>query len=171
MTVISNISWQVIRLSLSNTGVQGASGFNNIKLTAGEDLTAFKAVYALATEAFYADKDSIVSVNNFLGITADAADEGETATIITSGVLENSSWNWNLSLDTRLVLGDDGAIVQGEPNTALALIHIGFALSATKILVRISEPILLEDTTVLIQQIVAGENLIAGNLIDFYDSS
>lgn len=171
MTVISDIAGQIVRLSLSNTGVQGSSGFNNIKITAGEDLTAFKAVYALATEAFYADKDSIVSVNNFLGITANAASEGDTATIITSGILENSSWAWDLEDDTRLFLGDDGAIAQGAPNTAQALIHIGFALSATKILIRISEPILLEDLTMLTQQVVAGEALTAGNLINIYSSA
>lgn len=143
MTTINYISGEIV-LSITEQGAPGVSGAI-VQAVAGVALDAFKAVWldSELEKVYYADKDSIPSVNGFLGITTKAAALNATAYIATLNTLENPDWEWDIEGDMRLFLDNDGGLIQGAPNSAAAFLHVGMVLSATKIFIRISEPILI----------------------------
>ncbi len=110
---------------------------------AGGTTSALRLVYTdpATGKIFYADKDTPETVSSLLGVTTQAGSADDEINILTAGVWEDSNWNWNMSGNVNLFLSANGAIVQGAP-TAEVIVRIGYAISATKIMVRIGELIL-----------------------------
>lgn len=116
---------------------------NSIDVIAGQTISALKIVYTDPTDGkiLYADKDDVASVSSLLGITTQAGFLDNNINVRTAGELSDSSWSWNMGGNVTLYLGANGTIVQGALS-GLVVIRIGYAISATKIMIRIGQPIL-----------------------------
>ncbi|MEZ5691206.1 MAG: hypothetical protein R3D71_06040 [Rickettsiales bacterium] len=169
----------IVKIVTEYRGAKGAKGDtgnsgSTLSLIAGEDLAAFKIVYKnpLDLKAFYADKNAIESADKIVGMTLEAASAGNSAEISIGNEVTNLDWDWDLDKDLRLFLDSSGEIVQGAPDEALVLVKVGIVLSNTKILVRISDSILLEgDEDMVSQKMVASENLAAGDLVNIFNDN
>lgn len=87
--------------------------------------------------AGYADKDSAPLV---FGVSTGAVNDGDNVTIQISGEMTESSWSWVPGVP--LFLGSSGLITQTPPETG-HLVVIGSAVSATKIIINIDQPVTL----------------------------
>jgi hypothetical protein len=110
---------------------------------AGETISALRIVYTepATGKIFYADKDTSNTISSLLGVTTTAGILDDNINITISGTISDSSWNWNMAGNVNLFLGANGAIVQGALSGAV-VVRIGYAISSTKIMVRIGETVL-----------------------------
>ena len=118
-------------------------GSINTIAIAGQSISALKIVYTdpATGKLFYADKNDVATVKSLLGMATQAGDENEEINVITSGVIIDAHWNWNMAGNVSLFLNSNGDIVQGAPNGSVS-VRIGYAITATSIMVRLGEPIL-----------------------------
>ena len=116
---------------------------SNIVAEAGQTISALKLVYndSETNTILYADKDLPASAYSLLGVTTQAGASGDDINVLTAGEMEDVVWNWDMDANVNLFLGANGAIVQGAP-TGAVIVRIGFAVSSTKIMVRISDLII-----------------------------
>lgn len=131
------------RLLLSLVPVLGDGRPTSVELQvpAGDNIGEGRVVRSRSDgAALLATPDSPSTAANILGITRNAAGETGTLYIVRSGMLENSAWAWTPGLD--LWLGSAGEPTQAEP-TAGMVVRIGFAMTATKIVVDLERPIQL----------------------------
>ena len=129
-------------------GPRGAAGRDGTTVaitagfTAGPALSALRMVYVDDADALqYANNDTIDQVRRVIGMTAAAAAIGADVDVVVAGPYEDANWAWDVNGDAGLYLGMNGAIVQGAP-TAAVIMRIGTVITATKILLRLGEPIL-----------------------------
>ncbi len=111
-------------------------------LTAGESFSALKLV-CLKTDGklYVANSNTIYEEALVLGVAAQAAPLiNDTVKVILGGIYEDSSWSW--SSNELLFLNNLGNITNVAPITGHRT-KIGKALTATKILIEIEEPIIL----------------------------
>lgn len=115
----------------------------SVVVVAGEVISALRVVYTApaTSKIFYADKDTTSTIGSLLGVTTTAGILDDNINVTTAGVITDSSWNWNMAGNINLFLGANGAIVQGVLSGAL-VVRIGYAISSTKIMVRISDTVL-----------------------------
>ena len=126
-------------LEFQKQGPVGPPGIGVILAVAGINLSGHRIVYIAADGlAYYADKDSIGTVLNAVGLTTGAANQGTDAVILPIGKIDEPSWAWDV---TKLVyLGNNGLLTQTIPDSGVIL-QIGIPLSATRLLVDIKIPI------------------------------
>jgi len=112
---------------------------------AGQDLGGHRVV-AMAGDAsaIYADCAVASHAGRLLGLTTGAASAG--APCIVAGateVVEEPSWSW--TADAPVYLGHDGLLTQTVPAApdALFSLVVGVALTPTKVLVSLREPLFL----------------------------
>ena len=132
--------------TIGTQGPQGPAGESSqaTVATAGETLSALRIVYVNRStgKVRYADKDTAVHSHSVIGLTTEAVNLDEQVDIQTLGVVTDNSWSWNMSGDTSLYLGTNGALTQTPPTSGFSM-KVGFAMSATKIYVRIETPVFL----------------------------
>lgn len=105
-------------------------------------LSALRLVYANDDgKLAYADKDNIESAKRVAGMTLTSAIADAALDVLLLGTHEDQNWSWNMDGNRALFLGASGVIVQGAPSGA-AIMRVGTALSPTKILLRLGEPVL-----------------------------
>ena len=121
-------------------GIPGPAGDTTLYYEAGQTLSGHRAVILDDDKVYYADCATPSHAKRVLGITTGAAISGETANVQVSGELEEPTWSW--ALDVPVWLSTTGLLSQAPPSSGFSLI-VGFPVSATKLLVRISEPIFL----------------------------
>jgi hypothetical protein len=121
-------------------GQIGPAGGSTLQRTAGATLSAMVAVYELDAEVFALDKDDDANIDQFLGLTVTAADIGNTINVQRTGAVDNSGWAWTPG---RVYLGASGALTQ-TPATSGNDVLIGRAVSATRLLLDLQDPIDLE---------------------------
>ncbi|MGZ8236344.1 MAG: hypothetical protein ACXWTY_00540 [Methylobacter sp.] len=114
----------------------GASGGSVIQLIAGIDLGGNRVVTAAAV---YADSADITTAGNAIGITAGAASQGSLVDIATTSELDGF---FGLTADQPVYLSVSGTVTQIIPTSGY-LQRVGVAISTTKLLINISEPIVL----------------------------
>lgn len=139
-----NTGQALVKRSDANYDTEWVS-INNFEISAiaGETLSALRLVYTdhATAELFYADKDVVVTASSLLGVTLQAVNEGDAVEVLTAGRLQDDSWAWDMDADVNLFLGTNGAITQGFVSGGVAM-PIGYAISATSILMRIGTRIL-----------------------------
>jgi hypothetical protein len=120
-----------------------AGGTLSSSETAGATLSALRIVrVSLSTgKVIYASNDSANTVYGIIGMTSAAASEDDVVRIHQSGIIEDENWSWNLGGDQSLFLGVNGAIVQGY-SAGTVTVKVGSVVSATKIHLKINEPII-----------------------------
>lgn len=113
-------------------GPRGLDGFSTSVL-AQENLGGHRAVTVDGFHAGPEDADRLV------GISSQAGSTGATVDVVTKGLMEESSWNWNP--DAPIFIGAAGVLTQ-TPSTSGLVRRIAWAISAKEINVDIMPPIL-----------------------------
>ncbi len=133
----------LIKKSDTNYDTEWATIGNNVTAVAGQTISALKIVYTdpATSKILYADKDIPATVNSLFGVTTQSGILDDEINIVTFGVIEDSSWAWNMAGNINLFLGSNGTIVQGAPIGDI-VVKIGYAISETSIMVRFGEPVL-----------------------------
>ena len=121
-------------------GIPGPSGGSAMQRTAGQPLSALRAVYELDGQVFYLDYRDTDHIDLLLGITLTAAELAAPVNIQRSGALDDSGWSW---APGPVWLGADGALTQTPPAAGYDVL-IGAAVSATRITLNLTDPIELE---------------------------
>lgn len=121
-------------------GEPGPAGGSTLQRTAGATLSALVVVYEEDGEVFALDKGDDANIDQLLGLTVTAADLGESINVQRSGAVNNNGWSW---APGRVYLGAAGALTQ-TPATDGNDVLIGRAVSATRLLLDIQDPIDLE---------------------------
>jgi len=103
---------------------------NDTSLTAAVSLSALRAVTTDANgDAVYASNDTLANAQ-VVGITSNAASAGDGVTIKTSGILTDANWSWTKG---TVYLGTNGTLTQTAPSGGAIVVHVGRALTATKL--------------------------------------
>lgn len=121
-------------------GPPGPDGASALQSTAGETLSALRAVYEMEGQVYYLDYRAGDHIDLLLGITLTAAGSGSPINVQRSGVIDDDGWSWTHG---RIWLGADGALTQIPPADGYDVL-IGSAVSATRIIINIQDPIKLE---------------------------
>lgn len=123
-----NIVQEDITLDIQSGGLVPIS--DDFSLTAGVSLSALRAVTTNGSgEAVYATTDTLPNATVF-GITTTAANAGAAVSVRMSGILEDAVWNWTKG---TVYLGTNGVLTQTAPTGGAVVVHIGRALTATKL--------------------------------------
>lgn len=127
-------------------GQAGAAGQNGAAIPiirqAGQTLSGHRVVWIAGDDkGYYASSDDPTSSRMIAGVTTGAASADTPVTIVGAGEIEESSWNW--AVGSPVWLGLNGALTQAVP-TSGTQVQVGIPLSATKLLIRVGEPIALE---------------------------
>lgn len=121
-------------------GIPGPAGGSAFERIAGQIISALRAVYELEGQVFILDYHDADHVDLLLGITLTAAQASEPINVQRSGVLEDAGWSWTAG---PVWLGVDGALTQAPPADGFDVL-IGSAVSATRLILNIQDPIDLE---------------------------
>jgi len=122
-------------------GEPGPAGGSAFQRTAGETLSALRAVYELNGQVRYLDYRDEDNIDLLLGLTLTAAASGEQTNIQRSGPIDDSGWNWTPG---PVWLGAAGALTQTPPADGFDVL-IGAAVSATRITLNLQQPIELPE--------------------------
>ncbi len=126
-------------------GPAGPSGTPGTSLvvtkTAGETISAGKAVYLdTATVVKLADH-SILARQKCIGVAKTAATSGNSIEVITDGVFEDAIFS-GFTLNEPIWVGTNGTLVQVPPTSGV-LLEAGYYLGENKIEIEIKRPIIL----------------------------
>jgi hypothetical protein len=122
----------------ANTGGGGGAATDSLNIVfSNHNATAYKVVAINAdSETILASTLDLTQANKVVGVL-DANNE-----TVTLGTLTNPSWTW--TPDQTLYLGSNGEIVTSSTiDSAQFSLKIGYALSATKVFVKIGTPVVL----------------------------
>lgn len=137
-------------VSVVTAGTQGppgppgpsGAGSTDLVYTAGANLSGHRIVVLEAGSVVYASAEDITHASRVLGMTTGAANAGSSATIRTSGEIEEPSWNWTPGLP--IFLGANGTMTQTQPESpSVFSVVVAFPLTPTRAFIRVREPILI----------------------------
>lgn len=140
---VVEIRERVVRLTEARQGPPGPPGppgGGTLQRTTGTTLPALVVVYEQDGEVFALDKGDDAHIDQLLGLTVTAASIGGPINVQRTGAVDNSGWAWTPG---RVYLGAGGALTQ-TPATDGNDVLIGRAVSATRLLLDIQDPIDLE---------------------------
>ena len=131
-TVQVNLVDEDITLDIVSGGLVPVA--DELSLVASTNLSALRAITTNGSgEAVYASNDTLANAQ-VIGLTVNAASAGNNVTIKTNGVITDASWNWTKG---TVYLGTNGALTQTAPTGGAVIVHVGRALTATKLQVDI----------------------------------
>lgn len=125
-------------------GPRGESGGSLFSANAATPLGGHRVVLLdTAKNLAYASCDDLSHMDRVIGITDGAANQGQPADVVTSGTMEELSWNWDTS--KPVYLSTNGVLTQVEPAAPAAKFSmvVGFPISSTSIFVNLRDPIQL----------------------------
>ena len=129
---------------IGQRGVDGAPGVAGgvvVLCTAGEALGGHRVVVLNASaEAMYASNAVPEHLHKVLGLTTGAVILGAEATVQTGGEMTEPTWAW--ALDAPIFLGANGLLTQTPPVSGFLLV-VAFPVTATKIFIKLREPLAL----------------------------
>lgn len=131
-TVQVNLVDENITLDIVSGGLVPVA--DELSLVAAVNISALRAITTDGSgQAVYASNDTLDNAQ-VIGITTVAATAGNNVTIKTSGVITDASWNWTKG---AVYLGTNGQLTQTAPTGGAIIVHVGKALTATKLQVDI----------------------------------
>lgn len=131
-TVQVNLVDEDITLDIVSGGLVPVA--DELSLVAATNLSALRAITTNGSgEAVYASNDTLANAQ-VIGLTVNAASAGNNVTIKTNGVITDASWSWTKG---TVYLGTNGTLTQTAPTGGAVIVHIGRALTATKLQVDI----------------------------------
>ncbi len=136
-----NLSPRVAVKVPARQGLTGPPGARALDYVCAIDLGGNRVVVANASGlAIYADRTEPTHASRVIGITQGAASEGAITQVQYLGEMIEPSWSWTPG--AALYLGTNGLLTETCPSTGFAL-NIAFAITATKIVIHIGQPIIL----------------------------
>lgn len=133
----------VVIRTAGTQGIQGEQGASagTITMLADGAVSGHRLVKTTTSgKVGYASSNDLLSANGILGMTLNAAADGDTLTIIQSGKVIEPSWTF--TPNTHLFCGIDGTLTQTQPATGFSLV-VGIAISPTEVLLGIKQPIVI----------------------------
>lgn len=122
-------------------GPIGPAGATYMTLIAGTPLSGHKVVkISPLGSAHYADSDNPADAGSVVGVTMNAALPGDPVNVQAAGELGEVSWSWTPGLP--VFLGPAGTLTQVPAATGFQL-AIGVAVTPTKLIINIKQPIVL----------------------------
>jgi hypothetical protein len=115
-------------------GPRGIAGGASVVMYAGEALGGHRVVKQFDGGAYYADRFDPYDV---VGVTLGAAAFGDPVNVAVAGEVEEPSWNWTPG---PVYIGENATLTQATPTDA-PLMRVGVALSPTRMVVTLDEPI------------------------------
>lgn len=139
-TVVKKQELLVTTVSSGIIGPRGHSGGEVLERTSQVTISGHRAVISTGNdEVDYASNDIEDHQFRILGITTNAASPGFPISVRSFGEITEPSWNFSIG---PVYLGTLGQLVQTVPSSpALFSIIVGYAISATTIVVNIQTPI------------------------------
>lgn len=134
------------KLSKINTNIQSAiTAIQNHSIInifkCGEIIGGHRLVYLNEYGLLkYADINNKESIELIIGLTLDAGNKNDSVRVQNCGIITESSWNFEVK--KKIFLGSTGLLTQQIPNN-IACKEIGFAITKTKIMLRIQKAIFL----------------------------
>lgn len=123
-------------------GIPGPAGGQVLQRKAGMDTSALLVVYEdLFGSVWPADADAESDVLALLGVTVSAAMAGQPINVQRMGHIDDESWQ--LQPGKRVFLGGQGRLTQDPPQAGYDML-IGMAITSTRLLLNIQDPIELE---------------------------
>ena len=123
-------------------GIPGPAGGQVLQRLAGMDTSALLVVYEdLFGAVWPADPDAESDVLALLGVTVSAATSGQTINVQRMGFIDDAAWQ--LEPGQRVFLGGQGRLTQEPPQAGYDVL-IGMAITSTRLLLNIQDPIELE---------------------------
>ncbi len=122
-------------------GEPGPAGGSAVQRIAGEQLSALRVVYEWAGVVRYLDLQDAEHIDQVAGITLTAAEQGELVNLQLSGSLDDDTWSWQPG---PVWLAAAGTLTQVPPLDG-HLLFIGTAVSPTRIIINIDQPIALAE--------------------------
>lgn len=122
-------------------GPVGPAGGTAVVRTAGETISALRAVYEEGGEVFVLDYRDQDHIDQLLGITLNAGASGAPITVQRILDITDAAWAWTPG---RVYLGVNGVLTQSPAADGFDVL-IGSAVSATRIVLNLQDPIHLED--------------------------
>lgn len=123
-------------------GIPGPAGGQVLQRLAGMDTSALLVVYEdLFGAVWPADPDAEGDVLALLGVTVSAATSGQTINVQRMGFIDDAAWQ--LQPGKRVFLGGQGRLTQEPPQAGYDVL-IGMAITSTRLLLNIQDPIELE---------------------------
>lgn len=123
-------------------GIPGPAGGQVLQRKAGMDMSALLVVYEdLFGSVWPADPDAESDVLALLGVTVSAAEGGQPINVQRMGHIDDNAWQ--LQPGRRVFLGKQGRLTQEAPQVGYDVL-IGMAISPTRLLLNIQDPIELE---------------------------
>ncbi|WP_080758107.1 hypothetical protein [Comamonas testosteroni] len=123
-------------------GIPGPAGGQVLQRKAGMDTSALLVVYEdLFGSVWPADPDAESDVLALLGVTVSAAEAGQPINVQRMGHIDDEAWQ--LQPGKRVFLGGRGRLTQEPPQAGYDVL-IGMAISPTRLLLNIQDPIELE---------------------------
>lgn len=121
-------------------GIPGPAGGSAFQRIAGQVLSALRIVYEQDGLVYLMSPADADHIDQLLGITLNAAGAGDELNVQRTGELNDASWSW---APGRIWLGAAGSLTQTPPASGFDVL-IGAAVSATRIILNIQDPIELE---------------------------
>ncbi|WP_375592296.1 hypothetical protein [Chitiniphilus eburneus] len=118
-------------------GPAGGSAFTRCR---GETLSALRVVYEQAGEVFALDYRDGAHLGQLLGLTLTAGDAGSEVDVQRSGAIDDAGWWWTPG---PVWLGAAGTLTQTPPADGFD-VRVGAAVSATRLILDVSDPVSLE---------------------------
>ncbi len=118
-------------------GAPGPAGGSAVQRIAGEQLSALRLAYELDGVVRYLDAHDAEHIDLAAGITLTAAGQGELINLQLSGPLDDSTWSW---APGPVWLGAEGTLTQSPPVEGF-LLYVGAAVSLTRIIINIDQPV------------------------------
>lgn len=122
------------------SAAQSGSAAQTVQKIAGANLSGHRIVATVSSsEVDYASASDPTTMHRIVGMTTGAALLGDTVTVLLSGHVIESSWNWDLSLP--VYLGENGLLTQSAPASGYIL-QVGRPASPTEMIFEIQLPIM-----------------------------
>lgn len=126
-------------------GPPGASGTPGTSLvatkTAGETISAGKAVYLDTATVVKLSDHSVLSRQKCIGVAKTAATLSNPIEVITDGIFEDAIFS-GFTINEPIFVGSNGTLTQVPPTSGV-LLEAGYYLGENKIEVEIKRPIIL----------------------------
>jgi hypothetical protein len=135
----------VIIGSTGIAGPQGPAGEPYLTVTAGEAVGGHRVVALTDTGCRHADPTSEDDVWTSVGVTTGAAEANADATVVVSGLIDEPSWAWTAARPVFLAAAGTLTQTPPVPPDALYLRVVGVAVTATRLWVGHTPPIVLSE--------------------------
>lgn len=138
-TVTTTVADDPTIITIITEGPQGPPGGMIITCQTESPLSGHRFVVLDDASAVYADCMTADHAHRVIGMTTGASNAG-LVSVQTSGEHEEPTWSWTLGIP--IFLSTTGLMTQTPPASGFLLI-VGFPISATKIYIKINQPITL----------------------------